>query len=112
MTPAQEAKERLRAAARLMASVESVGAMVSVADLDLIVASHDALEESVARLSRERQPRIDAARLEGIREGRDAAFRVLITRFLSQERGPPEWHTLGTAISTLDPETVAKEAGQ
>lgn len=55
---------------------------------------------------------IDAARLEGIREGRDAAFRVLITQFLSQERGPPEWHTLGTAISTFDPETVAKEAGQ
>ncbi len=53
----------------------------------------------------------DAARLEGIREGRDAAFRVLITQFLSQERGPPEWHMLGTAISTLDPETVAKEAG-
>ncbi len=54
---------------------------------------------------------IDAARLEGIREGRDAAFRVLITQFLSQERSPPEWHILGTAISTLDPETVAKEAG-
>jgi hypothetical protein len=55
---------------------------------------------------------IDAARLEGIREGRDAAFRVLITQFLSQERGPPEWHMLGTAISTLDAETVAKETGQ
>ncbi len=55
---------------------------------------------------------IDAARLEGIREGRDAAFRVLITQFLSQERSPPEWHILGTAISTLDPETVAKEADQ
>jgi hypothetical protein len=53
---------------------------------------------------------IDAARLEGIRLGLDAAFRVLITQFLSQERGPPEWHMLGTAISTLDPETVAKEA--
>jgi len=55
---------------------------------------------------------IDAARLEGIRLGLDAAFRVLITQFLSQERGPPEWHMLGTAISTLDPETIAKEADQ
>ena len=60
MNAVSEAKERLRAAARLMASVESVGAMVSVADLDLIVASHDALEESVARLSRERQPLLEA----------------------------------------------------
>jgi hypothetical protein len=55
---------------------------------------------------------IAAARLEGIRLGLDAAFRVLITQFLSQERGPPEWHMLGTAISTLDPETIAKEADQ
>lgn len=53
---------------------------------------------------------IDAARLEGIRLGLDAAFRVLITQFLSQERGPPEWHMLGTAISTLDPATIAREA--
>jgi hypothetical protein len=54
MTPAQEAKERLRAAARLMASVESVGAMVSVADLDLIVASHDALEAALAKANKPR----------------------------------------------------------
>jgi hypothetical protein len=54
MTAAQEAKERLRAAARLMASVESVGAMVSVADLDLIVASHDALEEALAKANKPR----------------------------------------------------------
>jgi hypothetical protein len=54
MTPAQEVKERLRIAARLMASVESVGAMVSVADLDLIVASHDALEAALAKANKPR----------------------------------------------------------
>jgi hypothetical protein len=53
---------------------------------------------------------IDAARLEGIREGRDAAFRALITQFLSNYRAPPEWHRLGTAISALDPATIAREA--
>jgi hypothetical protein len=54
MTPAQEAKERLRAAYKLLASLESVGAMVSVADLDLIVASHDALEEALAKANKPR----------------------------------------------------------
>jgi hypothetical protein len=52
MTATQEAKERLRAAVRLMASIESVGAMVSVADLDLIVASHDALEAALAKANK------------------------------------------------------------
>jgi len=54
MNAVSESKERLRAAARLMASVESVGAMVSVADLDFIVASHDALEEALAKANKPR----------------------------------------------------------
>jgi hypothetical protein len=52
MTAVSESKERLRAAARLQASIESVGAMVSVADLDLIVASHDALDEALAKANK------------------------------------------------------------
>jgi len=52
MTAVSEAKERLRAAAWLMASVEGVTLMVSGADLDLIVASHDALEEALAKANK------------------------------------------------------------
>ena len=51
MTPAQEVKERLRRAARLMAAVESGGAHF-LGDLDLILASHDALEEALAKANR------------------------------------------------------------
>jgi hypothetical protein len=55
---------------------------------------------------------IDAARLEGIREGRDAAFRALIQQFEITLPAVPEWHRLGTAISALNPETIAKEAAR
>ncbi len=110
MNAVSEVKERLRIAARFMASVESVGAMVSVADLALILASHDALEESVARLSRERQPRIDAARLEGIRLGLEAAAKAALLNSHAEPFDLKYIDAVWSSIRTLDPETIAKEA--
>jgi hypothetical protein len=54
MNAVSESKERLRAAAKLQASLESVGGMVSVADLALILDSHDALEEALAKANKPR----------------------------------------------------------
>lgn len=55
---------------------------------------------------------IDAARLEGIRLGLEAAFRAMLAQFFDQAMGPPKWHMLGESINALDPETIAKEADQ
>jgi hypothetical protein len=48
MSETLAAKERLRASVELMTSIDSVGAMVSVADLAFILASHDAMETALA----------------------------------------------------------------
>jgi hypothetical protein len=50
---------------------------------------------------------IDAARLEGIRLGLEAAARAV-----DFARENSEWQTDGDDIRALDPATIAKEAGQ
>jgi hypothetical protein len=46
----REAKDRLRSELDCAVGVEGFGVMVKCADLALLLASHDALEEEVARL--------------------------------------------------------------
>jgi hypothetical protein len=92
----QEAKERLKKQLDASLAVESVGSLIKCADLALLLASHDALEEA-----------IDAARLEGIRLGLEAAARAV-----DFARENSEWQTDGDDIRALDPATIAKEAGQ
>ncbi len=54
MTPAQEAKERLRAALDRVVALGSVAVSVKCTDLDLIVTSHDALEAALAKANKPR----------------------------------------------------------
>ncbi len=51
MSEVQEAKERLRAGLDQHVALESVSASVKCADLALLLASHDALEEALGPLA-------------------------------------------------------------
>ena len=54
MTPAQEVKERLRAALDRVVALGSVAVSVKCTDLALLLASHDALEEALAKANKPR----------------------------------------------------------
>ena len=49
MTPTQEAMERIRRELEYINSVESVGLMVKVADVNALLASHENLKQAVMR---------------------------------------------------------------
>ncbi len=49
MSEVQEAKERLKKQLDASLAVESVGSLIKCADLALLLASHDALEEALAK---------------------------------------------------------------
>jgi hypothetical protein len=104
----QEAKERLNKQLDASLAVESVGSLIKCADLALLLASHDALEEA-----------IDAARLEGIRLGLEAAARLAQIRGEEWEKDEDgdllcaiAFHRHAKAVASLDPATIAKEADQ
>ncbi len=54
MTDVREAKERLKKQLDASLAVESVGSLIKCADLSLILASHDALEEALAKANKPR----------------------------------------------------------
>jgi len=54
VTDVREAKERLKKQLDASLAVESVGSLIKCADLSLILASHDALEEALAKANKPR----------------------------------------------------------
>ena len=52
MSEVQEAKERLKKQLDASLAVESVGSLIKCADLALLLASHDALEEALAKANK------------------------------------------------------------
>ena len=54
MTDVREAKERLKKQLDASLAVESVGSLIKCADLALLLASHDALEEALAKANKPR----------------------------------------------------------
>ena len=54
MSEVQEAKERLKKQLDASLAVESVGSLIKCADLALLLASHDALEEALAKANKPR----------------------------------------------------------
>jgi len=54
MIDVREAKERLKKQLDASLAVESVGSLIKCADLALLLASHDALEEALAKANKPR----------------------------------------------------------
>jgi hypothetical protein len=54
VTDVREAKERLKKQLDASLAVESVGSLIKCADLALLLASHDALEEALAKANKPR----------------------------------------------------------